>query len=365
MYHKKISTLLVSCLLAGLALAQNQHPFSFEASYVGDVLGNMSGGLDRKAGYLGMANIAVGFDTEKANWWKGGEAFVKFSNTHGSEPTADFVGDFQTVSNIEAGNASTLYELWFKQSFGKFSFVAGLQDLNVNFAASENAGLFINSSFGIHPTIASNTAVPIFPITAWGLDLHWNIGEDYLWHTAIFDGTPDEISPYNTEWSLGKKDGLLAITEFELGKSLIAGRSGSYKLGAYYHQHEDEESETMRNGGVYLVADQDISDQLSLFAQVGISPKEENVNKQYYALGLNWKNIWESRPKDMLGFAVAHASLSHSAVASETVLELIYNFQLNENIYLRPDIQYVINPAGTGEKINNALVGILRFGVEF
>ena len=48
-----------------------------------------------------------------------------------------------------------------------------------------------------------------------------------------------------------------------------------------------------------------------------------------------------------------------------TGVELIYQCQLCEHVYLRPDIQYIMNPAGTEYKLNNALVALIRFGVEF
>ena len=42
----------------------------------------------------------IGFDTEKANFWKGGELFINAANTHGGEPSASFIGDYQVASNI-------------------------------------------------------------------------------------------------------------------------------------------------------------------------------------------------------------------------------------------------------------------------
>ena len=63
-------------------------------------------------------SINAGFDTEKANWWKGGQFFVNVGNTHGGEPSRVLVGDIQGVSNIEDGNLTFMYELWYKQKFG-------------------------------------------------------------------------------------------------------------------------------------------------------------------------------------------------------------------------------------------------------
>ena len=50
---------------------------------------------------------------------------------------------------------------------------------------------------------------------------------------------------------------------------------------------------------------------------------------------------------------------------NEATIELFHLFKVNENLYLKPDIQYVINPARTEVKHENALVGALRFGLSF
>jgi len=84
-------------------------PFSFEASYIGDVVSNFSGGIKKGTTYLGLANIKASFNTETANFWKGGKAYLNIGNTHGGEPSTNLIGDFQGVSNIEAGNLTFMY----------------------------------------------------------------------------------------------------------------------------------------------------------------------------------------------------------------------------------------------------------------
>ena len=342
-------------------------PFSFEASYIGDVVRNFSGGIKKGTTYLGLANLKVGFDTESANWWKGGSFFVNVGNTHGGEPSATFVGDFLGVSNIEAGNLTFMYELWYKQNFGRFDITLGLQDLNADFAVSENGALFTNSSFGIHSNIADNVTTAIFPLTALGANVQWNISDAFLWQAAIFDGTPDDFAtnPYNTDWKLSKNQGFLAISEFQINKSLLKGKTGSYKFGVYYHEHNDTIEVQQRNGGFYFVGDQQITNKLSVFSQIGLSPRKTNLNNSYFSVGLNYNGLLKSRPADQLGVAVAYAGFNNAAIASEMAIELTYKFEINKNIYLKPDIQYIINPAGTGAKLNDALVGFIRFGIDF
>lgn len=343
-------------------------PFDFRASYVGDVASNFSGGIKTGTVYLGLANIKVDFNTGTAKWWKGGEALVNIGNTHGGEPSANLVGDFQGISNIEAGNLSFLYELWYKQSFRNLNVTLGLQDLNANFATCENGALFTNSSFGIHSSIANNVSPPIFPLTALGANVQWSISDTFLWEAAIFNGTPNDLAanPFNTEWSLSKNQGYLAITEFRVNKSLLIGKTGSYKVGVYYQQHNDDSINIKhQNGGFYFVGEQQITNKMSVFSQIGLSPKKMNKNNRYYSIGINCKGQIDKRPDDQFGIAIAYAGIDENTVGSETSMELTYKLQVNKNIYIRPDMQYVINPAGTETKLHNALVGFIRFGVEF
>lgn len=358
-----------------LAFAQSEttdeKSFSFHACYTGDLVSNFSGGIKTGTTYLGLANLKAGFDTEKAGWWKNGELFLNVGNTHGGEPSAKMVGDFQGVSNIEAGDLTFLYELWYRQKLRNLTLTAGLQDLNANFAVSDNGGFFVNSSFGIHSSIADNISSPIFPLTALGFTAQWDISEKFKWQAAVFDGTPDdyENNPYNTEWNLSENDGLLCVTEFQLVSSLVKDLDGCYKAGAYYHQHNDTIAKEQENYGFYFVADQMIYRkgirEVVLFSQLGLSPKDKNFNNLYCGLGATCKGILDKRPNDVVGMAVAYAGFHDRPVKNETACELSYQLQINDNIYLKPDIQYIIHPAGMEEKLDNALVGALRLGVEF
>ncbi|MDR1679650.1 MAG: carbohydrate porin [Prevotellaceae bacterium] len=369
---KNIYTMLVLAFLEAGTNAQDIEKrkadyFSFGASYVGDVVGNFSGGIKTGATCLGMAAITVGFDTEKANWWKGGELFVKGGNTHGGEPSATLIGDFQKVSNIEAGNHTYLYELWYRQRFGRLSFTAGLQDLNADYAASEGGALFNNSYFGIHSVCADNVPAPIFPMTGLALNIAWDIAKSYRWQVAVWDAYLYcwEENPYNLRWNLSAKEGLLAITEFQVANSLIKGHAGEYKIGGYYYHSSIDPEMPDNNFGFYFVGDQEITDKFALFAQIGFSPEKYNSHTQCYGLGMTVRNFSSQRPDDKIGLAANYAVFTDNEAGNEAVIELQYHLQLNGNIYLKPDIQYIINPAGSDEKLKNALVAMLRFGVEF
>lgn len=354
---------------------QQNKPLSYEASYLGDMAHNFSGGLKKGSAYLGMANLRLTIDSRAAGLWKGGTFFINAAHTHGGMPAGELTGDFQGISNIESGNLTYLHELWYRQTIGSVSVIAGLQDLCAEFASSDYGSLFLNGSFGIHSTIADNIPAPIFPLTALGAQIQFEFSESASAKVAAFDGHPDDFSenPYNISWDLNNRDGILTVTEFDLSAEPIDGLEGTYKLGAYYHNHmarTDEEGELVnkKNYGFYLVMDQLVLNtpdgtRLALFTQASVSPYSINQNNYYLGAGVSLSGFFESRPDDILGFAAARAGFHGRLHNNETTLELSYLAQLNKNISIQPDFQYIMNPSGTDRHLRNALAGILRFAI--
>jgi len=191
--------------------------FNFNTSYVGDLVYNFDGGIKTGSTYLGLLNLDLGFDTEKAGLWKDGYFFVRLSDTHGRSLSENYVGDFQISSNIDGGKNLYFQELWYSHKFFQFSFILGIQDLNVEYANSNCGGYFINSSFGIMPTLATNANAPIFPLTTLGFTFKWDINELWVWKNAFYDGQPLYAGTkfINFEWNPDDKDGGLFISEMQ------------------------------------------------------------------------------------------------------------------------------------------------------
>lgn len=369
-----ILSFYTSSVFAQDATKEKGEPLHFEASYVGDLINNFSGGIKTGSAYLGMAKIHLGFDTEKAGLWNGGQLYLNAANTHGATPSADMLGDMQVVSNIEAGNHTYLQELWYKQALGKVELTVGLQDLNVEFANSEYGGLFLNSSFGILPVISTNFSAPIFPLTTLGITAKWNLSNKFSLLGAVYDGNPTdfEYNPYNIKWRLSSGDGVLAIAEVQY-HTAVGALPATYKLGAYFHNHKLNEIEGVDSpdynlGGFYAYGDQKVWERdhrsLGLFAQLGYSPSDASINNTYVGLGANYSGLFNSHGKDVLGLAIAHEHFTDQ-LNSETTIELTYQYRLTKNIFIQPDIQYIINPAGTGETLDNCFTGNVRFGIHF
>lgn len=379
---KKLLFTISIYLLSGLttiALSDetigNESALGFDASYIGDNVINMSGGIKTGYNYLGMANLRLTFDTEKAGLWKGAMFYINAANTHGGTPSANLIGDNQVVSNIEAGNHTFLQEVIFQQKIGNLDITAGLQDLNVQFANTESGSVYLNSSFGILPVISANTSAPIFPLTSFGLTVKWNISESTSWINAIHDGSPTDFSsnPYNLHWHFHSGDGILAISEFQHLTKLFE-LPGTYKLGFFTLNHFVEntfirpvpDSINIPVNGIYTHSDQQIwqrgNRSLNIFSQLGYSPSKGSINNYYLGLGLNLTGALSSKGRDILGLAMAHEHFTNG-LSSETAIELTYRYQITDCLYIQPDLQYIINPAGTGIILENCLAGSIRFGI--
>jgi porin len=355
---------------------QKKSALSFEATYIGDAVNNFSGGIKKGNAYLGMANIRISLNTKDAGLWKGGELFINGANTHGGSPSANLSGDFQIASNLEAGNLTYLHEFYYRQNTANITIIAGLQDLCAEFLSSENAGLFLNSSFGIHSSISSNMPVPIFPLTSLGIQIHYYFSEKITAKIALFDGLPDdfEINPHNISWRLSGDDGYMFFSEINLN-NLIKNSTASYKIGYYYHNShkiaissENRSVSMPENYGVYLVMDhlvfkKENGQQLSVFSQISLCPDSKNNNWYYAGLGCNCKGLIKKRTNDIFGFAIAHAGFKNKNYSHETTIETEYKAQINDNLFIQPGCQYIINPSRTDDKLNNAFLATLRVGI--
>lgn len=349
---KKTSLLsLITFIILGVNnLSAQNNSLNFNAEYTGDFLYNV-GGLKNGGGYLGYAKIGMGADL-----WQGASLYVGGGTTHGIVPTEMFIGDYQVANNIEAGNYAFMEHLSLQQSLGKFSFKIGLQDMNENFASLDAAGEYVNSSFGIHPALSSNMSVAIFPLTGLGAEFHYDINDNWHIQAAVYDGEiPSfEDNQYNLNWNVNKNESALFIAETQYIMD-----NGTYELGAFYHTAE-------KKYGAYVNFEQEIwsngTRNLKPFAQVSYANGEMKCdNYLHLAAGLNLEAVFSKESNDMMGLAFTSVILTDKK--AETAIELFYQYQVSDNFIIKPDVQYIINPAGMDFTVDNALVGMLRFAI--
>jgi porin len=354
-----------------------------ELTYTGEVFGNLRGGIDSagSAEYRGNVDVTFTADTQRLRLWPGGTAFVYLQNGHGSGITTDHVGDVQTISNIDADDFSQVSEYWFEQNFfeQRLRIKLGKQDANADFCALDYAGDFINSSFGLIPTVP----LPTFPDPGLGAVAFVEPASWFTLGAGLYDGDArGGTSGFDTTFDGG--GGLFWVVEAALSAPLVptSRRQGTYRVGGWQHTDDVEEitaaatpKEFSHNHGVYLALDQPLFEEsagaeepqgLAAFAQFGWAPEDRNELTWYWGGGFTYTGAVPTRDGDVLGIGVAHVRFSDRVKkldgrTDETVVEVFYRARLTAWFSLQPDLQFVANPGGDGR---NALAVGLRFGID-
>jgi len=136
---------------------------------------------------------------------------VQIFAINGRPFSGDFVGDIQTLSNIEAPTSVRLFDLWVEQAFNKKGSVRfGLLDLNHDFDAISPAGLFISSSHGIGPDISKSgrNGPSIFPVSSLAAEGAWSPSQRLTLKAGVFDGVSGDPQHPGAFVSVARQDRL-------------------------------------------------------------------------------------------------------------------------------------------------------------
>lgn len=359
-------------------LSETNDPLLSSIQYINETGIVISGGKAPGSMMLGRGSLKLQLITDNLGLWKGGKLQFMGNVTHGGNFSQEKIGDYQVASNIEAGDHIYIHELFYQQNIYNFTIKLGVQDLNVDFLVSENSSLFLNSSFGVPSVIAHGIPAPIYPLTAMGAVAQIHFNDAISFKTSVYDGLPIsfENNPYNTNWHINDKHGFQFFNEIDFRTQFIGNKNTTIKLGFYHHTGINDQSSEYyeaysKKNGYYLIFDHDIwqSEQkkISLFGQATYSPsKKETDNNLYLGFGAVLSNVLNIVNDDKFGIALAYTKFNTEQFKYELAIETFYRFKVFRSLDFQPDLQYIINPAGNIEnKINNALVGFIRFILEY
>jgi hypothetical protein len=153
----------------------------FSGSYVADILGNASGGLNRAFAYTHTLSAELDLNLEKLVGWKGGTFTWSFADIAGLN-LQNAVGNIFTPSNLWGSNSFFFAELYLKQSLfnGNLAFKLGQLCASNDFAASPIYGNFLNLVFSGPFVPFSTFPITGFPNASWGASV-----KGFLKHDAI------------------------------------------------------------------------------------------------------------------------------------------------------------------------------------
>jgi porin len=351
----------------------------FTFGYYGDAFANPVGGVKQGLGYDGRFVAIVDADLEKLVGWSGAVFHTSVQQIHGTEFSAENVDNLMNVGGVEAPPSTSLFNLWIEQSYGKQVNVRlGQFTAAQEFLVSENADLFVNSTFGWPVLTAEDlpSGGASYPEATPGARVQITPTDAVTLRAAIFDGDPAgpgpgnpvARNPYGVAFRVTDPPFLIAELAYAYGQPEPADEAedsnqegdsaaatahhptasknlpGTVKIGAWLHTgtFPDEELNafgmSLAAGGaplehqgdfaVYGILDQMVwrpqSDDdrgISIFARGTAAPSDRNLIDFYADAGVTYKGPLASRSGDTLGlaFAYGHISPAASALDEQTI----------------------------------------------
>jgi porin len=375
----------------------------FAATYIGEVLGNATGGLKQGGVFEGRLNLAVDVDFDKLAGWKGLTAHANVFAIHGDGLSRSNLQNFFVVSGIEALPTVRLYEAYFEQKFfsDKWSIRAGQLAADSEFIASKYTDVFTNASLGWPAITTVNLPAggPSPPLAAVGARLLGKLNDNITFLTAIFDGDsagpgvgdPQQRNRYGLNFRVNDPPLVLGELQFSW-KNITAndGRAGALKIGGWHHFGQFSDQRTTCDGrsiadpagsglgrmlraddGIYSVIEQKIysvpksSERgVGVFMRTSASPSDRNLIDFYTDAGIDFVGFFDQRQNDKFGVAVGYAHVSRRAQAldrdtalfmaqpdwpirsSEALLTASYLYEIRAGLNLIPNYQYIFRPGG-------------------
>ena len=133
-----------------------KYGIKFAATYIGETLGNVSGGLKQGAIYEGRLNLAIDADLQKLLGLQQLTFHANMFQIHGEGLSRSNLQNFMMVSGIEALPSTRLYEAWFEKKWGdnKASLKLGQLAADSEFFNTKYTSVLTNASMG-WPSITS------------------------------------------------------------------------------------------------------------------------------------------------------------------------------------------------------------------
>ncbi len=384
--------------LFGLRSALSPYGITIALQETSEVLGNVTGGIQRGADYDGLTQAVLQLDTQRAFGWHGGLFNISALQIHGRNLSADNLATLQTASGIEADRATRLWEFWYQQKFledDRLDIKIGEQSLDQEFIVSPNALYFVNTSFGwpIVPSFDLPGGGPAYPLAAPGIRFRYRPINPLAILLGVYsgspasrnDGDPQKVNSTGAQFPLNR--GPLVFAELQytypsLGSLEEPGAGAplghTYKLGAWFDAESfndlrfDNTGQPLAspnstglprrhygNYSIYAVADQMVwrnnqnpNESVSVFGRAMGTPQgDRNLVDYGFDGGVVWHDPVRNRPDDTvaLGFGYAHVSNRVAASERDAVLlnavdPTVYNAIQSSETFVEATYQYQVHP---------------------
>jgi porin len=313
----------------------------FAVTYIGEVVGNPTGGQKQSAVFEDRTNFAVDVDFQKLVGLKDLSFHANvFQIDGGGLCRGDFL-NYMTASGIEALPTTRLYEAWFEQKWAdKFALRAGPLAADSEFMTAKYTDVFTNASLGWPAGLSLNlpSGGPSPPLATMGARLRADVSDNFSLIGAVFDGNAAGPGPDDPQLrdrygvNFRVNDPPLVLGEMQVlwnAKKGDPGLDGKFKIGGWRHFGDFSNQRLSASGlslanplsggspammkgdfGIYSVFEQkpyrvphDDDRGIGSFLRASYSPPDRNIVDVY--AGLKFIGLSDQRPKDKFGVAAA------------------------------------------------------------
>lgn len=382
----------------GFRSSLSERGVTYGLNYIGEVLSNRKGGIERGTIYDGRLELYIDANLDKSLGTKGLAFHVHGYQIHGEGITATKVGNLNALSGIEATATTRLLDIWLEQKLlnDTLSVRVGQMAVDSEFILAGSALQFISASFGWPTITASNlpNGGSAYPLSAPGVRVEWAASDQIAIRVGVFnddpagpcDNDPQVCNPNGLEFRFMDEPYVVGEVNYDYNRN-GGGLPGTIKLGGWgdFGKFDDQRFDNTGlslagpgssgvarrydgNYGVYAIIDQQIfasadgSETVSAFARVMGAPSDRNLVDYYADGGLVFAGFVPGRPRDSFGVAAAIAGISERAKDldrdtvsfgtnipirnDEILMEANYIAEIVPGWTFQPDFQYVWRPGG-------------------
>lgn len=384
----------------------------FEFGHGSETAHNYSGGDRELTRYTDQWKLGTTLDLEKLWGWSGGTFQIMFTNRNGDDLGADAnIGTFQLIQEVYGRGQTTHLTVFALNQIlfgGKVDLRIGRLPVGEDFA-SFNCD-FMNLTFcGAQPGNLVGDYWVNWPTSQWAARVKVNTSAETYVQVGGYQINPNYTNDAwakRNGWKLNNPSGTTgALVPLEFGWTpKLNGLPGSYKLGGWYNNaggsdlfydtlHQPRAltgGSPLQRGarhGYFLTIQQQLTGEAgvsgtSVFFNVAQADKNTSATDRQIAVGVQYKAPFQ-RANDFVGlaFGATHGSeragdyqrlfnqlyptfSSPVRDGNEYVTELFYSWSPIASIALRPNLQYIRHPGGTGDNSDAFILG-LKTSVNF
>ena len=391
--------------------------YKFTASIMSQAATNLDGGYNdsNTLENAGQLTLGANFDLNKIAGWEDTTAAIMITKRDGNALTLERIKDPRSSA---LGNSQEIYgrgkiwrltQAWIKKGFDdntvqvKIGRMGMSDDFNSSQCEFQNlllCGGQLGKSIG---SIWYN-----WPVGLWGANVKYQFAPEWTLGLGVYEVNPDNVKTQSNSdgFNLDMNNVKGATIPVELAwkpkLSTFNGLPGEYKIGALYStadandvgtagkEHSSKHSFWINTQQQLTQRENDPKRGLFLSFNGVLNDKATTTVQSTQQIAVWYKGVFDSRPNDSIGFGLANYLVNdrardrqiatnesrgyyeYDAFATNYIpiqrdelnVELNYTYQWSPAVMLRPNIQYIHQPAGVKE-VDDAWVAGLTMRLNF